>query len=568
MLALKANLGSYTSAQQTLIDMASNTRMKTKRVLFLLFFTALAAAQTPYTPGYLGTLFHRPNPPVQLPGPSRLDEFVKDGKLRLGLDDALLLALENNTDVNVDRIQYDLSRFSLQRAYGTFDPSITAGFAPTRSVSPTSSSLQGASTLSSLSQTSSVNYTQEFETGTLFGAGLSTTRSSTNSSFSIVNPSFFSGLTFSIAQPLWRKGGIFPNRAPIIIAQRGIRQSQANFRAQVSDILSRAVNQYWDVVEARKSLEVIRKSVELADASYKHDKRALELGALPPLEIYRSESQVAQRKIAQIQAEYNLKRVEETLRQTIGADLDPRIGALDLDLIETVETSGNLLTVDLADTLKQALKNRAELEAQRQQLSIDDVTVRVANNNLKPDLNLSANYTSNGLGGVAFGTSAAGSPVVVSNGGFGDSISQLAGFNFPTYGMSLNLRLPIRNRAAAADLGSALVSKKNDLYRMRGLEQSISTEVKNAVHDLELSELVINAAQQSRDLAMKTLNAEERKYQLGAGTIFFVLDAQNQLSSAELALVQSQIAYQRALTEVDHATGSLLDKHKVNIATP
>ena len=544
--------------------------MSTKKYLLALLFlfcSTFAHAQAPSSPGYVGTLFHRPRPPVQVPGPTHLEEFVKDGKLRLSLDDALLLTLENNTDINVDRIQYDLSRFALQRAYGTFDPAITAGFAPTRSVSPTTSSLQGAATLSSLVQNSNVNYEQEFQTGTLFGAGLTTSRSTTNSSFSIVNPSFFSGLTFSVAQPLWRKAGLFANRAPIVIAQRGIRQSQATFQAQVSDIVSRAINQYWDAVEARKNLEVIRKSVELADASYKRDKRALELGALPPLEIYRSESQVAQRKIALIQAEYNLKRVEETLRQTIGADLDPRIGALDLDLTENAESSGSLAAVDLPGILNQALKNRAEVEAQHQQLSIDDVNVRVANNNLKPDLNLSANYTSNGLGGISFGTSAAGVPFVISNGGFGDSISQLAGFNFPTYGMSLQLRLPIRNRAAAADLGSALVSKKSDLYKMRSLEQAISLEVKNAVHDLEQSELIITAAQTARDLAAKTLGAEERKYQLGAGTIFFVLDAQNQLSAAELALVQSQIAYQRALTEVDHASGSLLAKHKVNIAS-
>jgi outer membrane protein TolC len=501
---------------------------------------------------------------MQLPGPAHLEDFVKDGKLRLRLDDALLLTLENNTDINVDRGQYDVSRFALQRAYGPFDPSITAGFAPTRSVSPTTSSLQGAATLSSLTQTSDVNYAQAFQTGTLFGAGLTTTRSTTNSSFSIVNPSFFSGLTFSIQQPLWRNGSIFANRAPIIVAQRGIRQSRATFQAQVSDIVQRAINQYWDAVEARKNLEVIRKSVELADASYKRDKRALELGALPPLEIYRSESQVAQRKIAVIQAEYNLKRVENTLRQTIGADLDPRIGALDLDLAENAEASGTLAVVDLSDILNQALKNRSEIEAQHQQLSIDDVNVRVANNNLKPDLNLSANYTSNGVGGVSFANSAAG-PVVISNGGFGDSLAQLAGFNFPTYGMSLQLRLPIRNLAAAADLGSALVSKKNDLYKMRSLEQAISVEVKNAVHDLEQSELIITAAQTSRDLAAKTLSAEERKYQLGAGTIFFVLDAQNQLSTAELALVQSQIAYQRALAEVDHASGSILTKHNLGV---
>jgi outer membrane protein TolC len=98
---------------------------------------------------------------------------------------------------------------------------------------------------------------------------------------------------------------------------------------------------------------------------------------------------------------------------------------------------------------------------------------------------------------------------------------------------------------------------------MRSLQQTISTEVKNAVHDLEQAELVITAAQSSRDLAAKNLAAEERKYQLGAQTIFFVLDAQNQLSQAEQSLVQAQISYQKALAEVDHATGSLLAKHNM-----
>ncbi|HZU34007.1 MAG TPA: TolC family protein, partial [Candidatus Angelobacter sp.] len=176
--------------------------------------------------------------------------------------------------------------------------------------------------------------------------------------------------------------------------------------------------------------------------------------------------------------------------------------------------------------------------------------------------NLSATYTSSGLGGIFFDNSGT-TPVLLSQGGFFDSLSQLGGFNFPTYGLSLQLRFPMHNSSAAADLGTALVSKRRDLYQKRSVQQSISTEVKNAVHDLEQAELVITAAQESRDLSAKNLAAEERKYQLGAQTIFFVLDAQNQLSQAEQSLVQAQIAYQKALAEVDHATGSLLAKHRM-----
>jgi HAE1 family hydrophobic/amphiphilic exporter-1 len=493
-----------------------------------------------------------------------VDEFIVEGKLRLSLEDAILLTLLNNSDVNVSRAQFDLSQFAVQRAHSPFDPLFVAGFTPTRSTSPSASSLIGASTLSTLNQATTTSYSQQFQSGTSFTAGLTSTRFTTNSSFATVNPSFSSGLSFSLTQPLLRRFGFFPNRAGIIIAQRGVSQSRAQFETQINDTLQRVINQYWDVVQARKTLEVLKKSLELAEASYQRDKRALELGALPPLDIYRSESQVAQRKVPVIQAEYSLKQVENALRQTIGADLDARAGALDLQLTETAETNGKLEIVDLQESLANALKNRPEIAAQSQQLAIDDDNAKLAANNLRPDLTLSANFSSNGLGGMVFDSSGA----LVSNGGFADSLSQLGGFNFPTYGINLQLRFPIRNSSAAADLGSALVSKRRSLYQMRGLQQTITTEVKNAVHDLEQAELVITAAETSRDLAAKNLAAEERKYQLGAETIFFVLDAQNQLSQAEQSLVQAQIAYRKALAEVDHATGDLLAKHNVTSAPP
>lgn len=535
--------------------------MRIRNCIFglLLLFVLRASAQLAPAKLSTGGLFHRPPVPTQLQGPSRVDEFIVDGKLRLSLEDAILLTLLNNSDVNVDRAQFDLSQFAVQRAHAPFDPLFVAGFAPTRSVSPSDSSLNGASTLSTLTQSTTTGYSQQFITGTNLNIGLATTRFTTNSSFATVNPSFSSGLTFSLTQPLLRGFGFFANRAPIIIAQRGVRQSRANFESQLNDTVQNVINQYWDVVQARKTLEVLKKSLELAQASYERDKRALELGALPPLDIYRSESQVAQRKLPVIQAEYSLKQVENTLRQTIGADLDARAGALDMELTDTAETGGKLEIVDLQESLADALKNRPEVEAQNQQLAIDDDNAKLATNNLRPDLSLSASYTSNGLGGIVFDNSGN----LVSNGGFGDSLSQLGGFSFPTYGITLQMRFPIRNSSAAADLGTALVSKRRTLYQMRGLKQSISTQVKNAVHDLELAELVITAAQDSRELASKNLAAEERKYQLGAETIFFVLDAQNQLSQAEQSLVQAQISYQKALAEVDHATGGLLAKHKL-----
>jgi outer membrane protein len=155
--------------------------------------------------------------------------------------------------------------------------------------------------------------------------------------------------------------------------------------------------------------------------------------------------------------------------------------------------------------------------------------------------------------------------MLISTGGLGSSLSQVFHFNSPTYEATLSLTLPIKNHAAEANLGDALVSQRRDQYQERQTKQNITLESANAVHMLEVSKLSVEAAKVALDLAQKTLHAEERKYELGSETIFFVLEAQTELSSAEQSLVQAQVNYQLAVAAVDHATGDLLGHHHVQI---
>jgi outer membrane protein TolC len=341
--------------------------------------------------------------------------------------------------------------------------------------------------------------------------------------------------------------------------------SQATFEAQLNDSILGVINQYWSLVQAQKNLAVVQDSLHLAEESYKHDKRALELGALSPLDIYRSEATVAQRRLQLIQAEYAVKPLEDQFRKTIGADLDSRAGALDLELTEKADATGELASSDIPTALQTALSRRPELEAVRQQIANDDTSVYVAHNNLQPDVSITGIYTSNGIGGNVIDTSG-GTPVVVSTGGLLDALSQVGGFGFPTYSVGLSLRLPIRNHQAEADLGSALVSKRSDLYQLRSRQQQITLEVRNAVHQLEVSKLSLAAAADALELAKKSLAADQRKYELGAETIFFVLDSQNTLEQAQQSYVQAQVQYQLAIAAVEHATGELLEKNRVLIA--
>ncbi len=533
--------------------------------LMILLVAGAAGAQTFPTPEYWRDMARRPRMPGQAAPPEGLRDSVVAGKLRLSLADVVRLTLANNTDVRINQLEYQDSRYAIDRAYQPFDPVFTASFNTRRSTTPTTDQLAGAQTLSTLGQTTTVGFAQSFFTGTRYNINFTGTRNTTNSIFSNFNPSLGTSVDFNIAQPLLRNRGITPNKAPLIIARRSYEQSRHNFSAQVQDALSQAINRYWDVVQARDNLVVLRKSLELAEATYALDKRKLELGALPPLDIYRSESQVANRRVQVIQAEYTLKQQEDALRREIGADLDLNIRALDLDLVEAAEPKGELLAMDAQQAVEQALKQRPELEALRLRLQNDDTSIRVAHNGLQPDLTLNAFYSSSGRGGNQIDTSVT-PPLILSRGGLGDALEQLSGFDFPSYGFSLQLRLPIKNRVAAAELGSAMVAQQRSLYTLRQNEQAITLEARNAIHQLEQAKLSMAAARIAVDVARKNLQAEERKYELGAQTIFFVLDAQTQLSQAEQELLRAQISYQRAVTAVDRATGTLLEHNNVQIS--
>ena len=496
--------------------------------------------------------------PAPLPAPEGLQDHVANGKLVLTVDDSIRLALANNTDIHIDRSQIDFALDNLGRSHSPFDPVATSSFQDTRTKSLPTSSLQGAPIVSSLSQATLMGYQELFPTGTNFQTSFNANKFSSNSSFSVVNPSLSTSIQFTVTQPLLRNFGFFPNRAPILIAQSNLKQARANFTAEVSTIMLQVVQDYWSVVLARENLDVQRKSLDEAQKSYDHDKKALSLGALPPLDIYRSESQVASRRVGVIQAEYGLKQFADNFRRDIGADLDPNFRALDLDLTDQPAPVGELPAVDIATALARALANRPEFEVARQQLASDEFNIRLAHNSLKPDLELSGFYSGNGLN-----SSAAGVDI-----GLTGSLGQSFGFTYPAYGASLFLNLPVRRHSAQANLADALVGRSRDQYQERRTNQSISLEVTNAVHSLEQAKLSMEAAKIARDLAEETLHADERKYELGAETVFFVLDAQNQLTQAEQSLIQSQVGFQLAVAQVDHATGDLLDHHHVQIIEP
>jgi outer membrane protein len=519
-------------------------------------------------PSYFRETFSAINTRVDLKSPVGLRDFVADDKLRLSLKSYLQLVMSNNTDIQLQFLTLESPKNAITRSFAIWDPVASAGFTSTRSTSASVSALSGANTTVSLNQPANFGFAETLPSGMSFNVGYSASKFTTNSSFATLNPSLTSNLSFNFSQPLLRNRGEAVNRLNLMLARSRLHIAESSLRSNLIQLVNSAENAYWDVVLARESLRVAVNAKKLADDSLALSQKELDLGAISPLDIYNPQQQVASADLTVAQARFALAQVEDALRKQIGADLDPDIRRLPIELTESVEGPIAAGEVDSEKEVDKAYHERPDLRAFVQTVDADDLSIRQAKNEILPNLALTGSYTTQGVGGNVYQSNTNALTGVVTNappipGGFTDALSQMFGFGYPSYSFGLNLSLPIRNRAATADMADALVQKKRDALTVRNSRQQIRLSVLQAVSNVEASKESLKLAVVLRDFAAKYLDAENQKFSLGSEPMQFVLQAQTQLSQAESSVVQAQVGLRRNLLNLLTQTGELLDERGI-----
>ena len=518
---------------------------------------------------YLQKRFHPES--VQERDVEGLDQRIENGKLVLDLKAFLSLVLKNSTDIRLTQLDVYTAADQITGAKAPFDPQLQLSFNALRSVQSQSTQTSGAAQLNSLSQTSSAGFNQVLGEGPTVSATFNAIRNSSNNVFSFFDPSISTGLNFNLTQPLLQNRGNLQLRAPLMIARTQLRIVSEQSQAQIANSIANAAAQYWEAIRARDTIRVAEQSLDLAQKSYERDKRALDLGAMSKLDILPSQSQVAQRKLDLIQAQYAYRQSLDGLRRLIGADLKPNTVNIEIMLQDDpAAMPQGFQPLALDEAVAKAVHDRPELSAANRRISIDELNARVARNSLLPRLDLNLSAGGSGLGGNQV-------PVVLPlgmgttsfvAGGLGDSLSQLFTFNSPYYGFGLTLGIPIKSSAAKANLSESLVNRVRDRYNGRQIEQQIILDVKTANSQLELAQASVEAAKTSRDFANQNVDAEQQKYTLGTVTAFELLTAQSQLALTESSVLNANVNYQRAVIAYRRAVWTILDDFGVVVDTP
>jgi outer membrane protein TolC len=542
----------------------------------ILLTTAAFAQVTSFPkPSYFRETFQKTQAKVELRDPVRLKDFVAGGKLELSLRSFLELVMANNTDIALQLITLVQPRDAIQTALGAWDPTAIASFSTTRSTTLPISAVDAQSTTGvtkSLSQPYRLTYSQMLPEGTQYTVTYNGAKSSQTNSYASYNPSLTSNMAITIMQPLIRNRGAYINRLPLMQAQSRLKQANYGLRNQLTNLINVAETAYWNFVSARENLRVQEGARDTAAKYLAYMQQQLDLGAISPLDIYNPKQNLAAAELAVASAKFSLAAAGDAVRHQVGADLDPEIRKVPLELTETVDLgAADSLTVDSERKVAAALANHPLVRLAIEALDADDIGLQSARNGLLPDLRLQAQYTSQGRGGIFYPSQsrlpgAGGSTpteLVGVPGGFSDAWTQMWGFGYPVYNVGLTLTLPIRNRAASAAMADAVVRKKSDLLTLRNQQQGIRLGVLNAVTNLEGAKEQLKLARIQKDFADLNYKAELQKYELGTSTNQYVINAAQALLQAESAVVTNQIAVRKNLLNLLTATGELLDERGV-----
>jgi outer membrane protein TolC len=425
-------------------------------------------------------------------------------------------------------------------------------------------------------------YQQGFVTGTNLSVGFNNSRTSTNSTFSTFSPQLNSNFRAQITQHLLQGFGFVPNERFIIIARNNRELTDVAFRLQIITTVDQIQNMYWDLVNAYENVKVQQDALALADKTLSDNKKQVEIGTLAPIEIVRAQSTVATSQQALIVAKTSLELQQLLMKNALSRTVqDPAL--IDAEVIPTDTMSASTdqeATPPGQDLVNDALSHRPELAESRIDLKSREVSMKAVKNSLLPSIDLFAYYGGSGLGGSAnpanlcanqnppnFGCSGPpGTIPVVPTTGYGGTLNQLVNSTAPDKGAGISINIPIRNRTAQANQIRSQLEYRQAQMRLQQVENEVRIEVRNAQFALQQNKASVAAAQAAVDLAQQSLDAEQKKYALGASTSTLVLQQSSALTQSRSNLVAARAAYEKARVELDRATGLLLERNGIDLA--
>jgi outer membrane protein len=448
----------------------------------------------------------------------------------------------------------------------TYDPAIVGQWNWSHQTTPQSSSFTtGTPSLVSNTLLGNAGIQEGFSTGATASILFNNNHQSVNSIHSAYNPYTGSSLGLNITQPLLRNFGMSLNRRFIRIAGDEQRIGSLLFRQQLIATVYGVIRLYTDFVALTEDVKVKQESVRLAEKLLSDVKAQVEEGTLAPVEETRANAQVFSTRQDLVNSQGLLEEQEAILKNVLTrqGNQDELVRTAHIIPTDTLEIPPQENVQPIQDLITRALASRPDLEQARLQIDVSKIGLQGSRSATRPEVDLVGLVQNNGLAGALNPLQPTADPALI--GGYGGVLDQIFSRKYPTYGIGLQLNLPIHNRIAEADLARDEIQVKQSQVRLRQLENQARLEVEDALIAMRRARASSEAAAQARALQEQSLQIEQAKFDVGASTSFFVIQYESQLAQARSTEVAARSAYVKARAALQRAIGSILDENRVSI---
>jgi outer membrane protein len=482
---------------------------------------------------------------------------------RLTIEDAVRTALEQNLDVQVERINPQLAQADVDISRGVWLPQLTGSMQFRNSDQVPNSFLSGAGareTLTSRSFSGTAGYEQLFKSGTSMTVGWDAARSTSNNTFSSFNPQLSSSVSFDLVQPLWRGFHIDVNRAQYKISRKNQEITDVQLRQQIV-ATARAVRlAYWTLVGTRYNLGVAQASLDISRQTLRDNRTRVEVGTMAPIDVVGAEAEVARNEEAAIVAASQIDAAEDQLRALVFDPKSPDFWTMDLELADAPQLPQTRADVDVEGAVKTAMEKRTDLIQFRKQLEIAQINLDLARDNTKPQVNAVVDYGLNGLGGVLVTKRGEPNPDIpfdpgpvleTTSKGFGSVLGDIGTFDFPTWTVGVQVRYPLGNSTQKVIVARQRLAYTASELSLRNAELSVASEVRVVARNVNTNRKRVESTTSARVFSERQLDAAQKKFAVGLAQSIDVLIAQRDLATARFNELSAIIDYVKSLVDFE-----------------
>jgi outer membrane protein TolC len=473
-------------------------------------------------------------------------------RLQLTVDEAVQMALEHNLDLNVDRLDPQISDTDVAAAAGGFKPTFETGVNRNNQLQPPGNFLIPTPTRTD-AVTSTAGLSQQLPfLGTSYEVAWNAVRTRSNSFLSSYDPLVQSGLTLSVSQPLVRDRSIDTWRRQLATSRTNRDIADTRLRESIVQTMAAVKTAYWNLAAAIANVTARTSALNLAQELARVNKAKVDVGQSPPLDLVSAQAEVADNEEQLIIAETAVRQAEDRLRMLIFDPTDRRVWNVRIDPIDPPPAVEPAPDIEAAVT--QALAERIDLTRTQKDIENADISVRFTSNQRLPDVRVNASYRASGLGGTeVLRTPGFPGDIIGSGPGvdFGSVLGQLFSRDYPTWAVGVNLSYPLGQSSTEAAYARARLERVQAAERLKSNQARVIQQVRDAGWKVEMNAKRIETTRAARELATQRLDAEQKRFEVGLSTSFLVIQAQRDLAQADANQLSARLGYVLALIEFE-----------------